>query len=72
MGKENDMTTTGVPLSTDPDVDVVAWQFLADASRVSFATMAQKKSAKPGSIVCPILLRRSGPRFVGATIRLLP
>lgn len=34
------MTTTGVPLSTDPDVDVVAWQFLADASRVSFATMA--------------------------------
>ena len=44
--KDNNVTATGEPLlKTHPDVDVRAWQFLIDTSKVSFGTMALLSSA---------------------------
>ena len=40
------MTTGDKPLlSTDPEVEIAAWQFLIDASRVSFGTMTSLASS---------------------------
>ena len=45
------MTTDGQPLlSTDPDVDARAWQFLTDASKVSFGAMTSLTSPAPGAV----------------------
>jgi hypothetical protein len=44
--KDKNMTATGEPLlKTHPEVDVRAWQFLIDTSKVSFGTMAVFASA---------------------------
>jgi hypothetical protein len=44
--KDNEMTDIGgdSPLLTDPGADDLAWQFLINASRVSFGTLASLAS----------------------------